>query len=80
MSLSVHGHRDGMSTVCPFCDYRQDGLDWLRHRVETHPSSKKDAVAVVSRCPRCGERSWAHFDKPAYLALDAALERVEVEA
>lgn len=80
MSLSVHDHRDGPADMCPSCDYQQDGLDWLRCRVEEHPSTKRGSLAVVSRCPRCGERSWAHFDKPAYLTLDAALERVEVEA
>ena len=69
MSLPIHSHRDGVATACPSCEFKQDGIDWLMCRVETHSSAKKGTVAVVSRCPRCGERSWAHFNEPTYLEL-----------
>ena len=84
MSLSVHDHRDGPADMCPCCDFKQEGLDWLRCRIEAYPPSKPGRTPVVSRCPRCGRRSWAHFDTVTYEAIvslpDAAVTELEVPA
>jgi len=87
VSLPVHEHRG--DTQCPSCDYPQDLMGWMRCRIEVLASSKPGWVALVSRCPRCGERSWAHFEevtlsgmiKGGYVnPLDAAVAELEVQA
>lgn len=52
-------------TNCPHCEAEFDHTKWLQQAVvlvNTIVQCKHGAVAVISECPHCFERSWVHND------------------
>lgn len=77
MSINILNHRD--ANDCPFCGFNQDGLDWLKTKVNTCEGSKENKMIVVSYCPKCFEYSWRHYDKESTIrVLDAMILENEV--
>jgi len=40
-----------------------DNMKWYKHKTEIHRSANSEKVVVYSRCPKCGDGSWAHWEK-----------------
>lgn len=83
MMFNEYEHRLGASDTCPFCDHRADKMVWLLFHTETTNMGDtyftgEPKIRIASKCPECGESSWAHFpldtleviaemDKPQHL-------------
>lgn len=79
MSYSRLNHRDDYQS-CPHCNYKQDHLDWLLDERERNDAIQGySGIAVLSKCPECGETSWAHYNDVAFEAYKVKLEMVEIK-
>jgi len=66
MVFQEYNHRLGMSDECPFCGKKADRMVWLLFHTETANMGDtyftgEPKIRVSSKCPECGESSWAHF-------------------
>jgi len=73
--ISNKTHRDGLTETCPHCWDQTDAAEWLKapHLIEivtdepnfgdNYPDTPlyDTRLIAVSTCPKCGEKSWAHW-------------------
>jgi hypothetical protein len=66
--FSEFKHRNGLTTECIVCGEVSKQENWLIEITDTCNTGEidycgNDKIRVSSKCPKCGESSWAHFSQ-----------------